>query len=165
MNSGRPPIPDSQKIIQGTFKPSRAKDNAQAKPLTEAPKPGKALRGHKKAIAEWKRVAPLLIEQGTLAEVDLSALESYCLAYERMLDAEMAVARYQEMHDGSLVMVTPNGYSQQIPELSIATVARKECREYMNLFGMSPASRTRIKVQKKDTATNDPMEALLNGTR
>jgi P27 family predicted phage terminase small subunit len=161
MNPGRPPIPDSQKIIQGTFKPYRAKNNAQAKPLTEAPKPNKALRGHKKAIAEWKRVVPLLIEQGTLAEVDLSALESYCLAYERMLDAETAIQNYQKAHDGSLVMVTPNGYSQQIPELSIATVARKECRDYMAVFGMTPASRTRIKVQKKDTGTNDPMEELL----
>ena len=166
--AGRPPKPTSLKVIQGTFQKSRAVSEPIVRNIESPPKPPRWFKDHPTAKKEWRRITPLLIEQGTLAEVDLVALECYCIAYERVIYAEATIYRKQvklnaagDSESSSLTFVSPNGYEQQIPEVSIAQQARKECREFLTQFGMSPASRSRINIQKKAKETHDPMEALL----
>lgn len=159
---GRPPKPTAIKVIQGTFRPSREIENPAPELYTKAPKPPKNLtrKDHPIARKEWARIAPELVELGLLSNVDLVALECYCLAYERKHLAEEALG------DGlGMTFTTPNGYQQQRPELSIAAQASKEVLGYLVQFGMSPASRSRVSSPKKKTGAADPMEDLLNGTR
>lgn len=166
---GRPPKPTATKILQGTFRPDRANAEPLVEQLPAPPKAPRYFRDHPTARREWRRVAPLLISQGTLAEIDLVALECYCLAYERAIEAEAIIAsRRAALVDdpenrsrSALTFFSPNGYEQQIPEVSIALQARKELREFMTQFGMTPASRSRINIARKQQETVDPMEALL----
>jgi P27 family predicted phage terminase small subunit len=156
--AGRCPKPTNLKVVQGTFRPSRAVQEPEPELFAEPPKPPKNLRGeyHKRARSEWVRVAKDLVELELLSSLDLVALECYCLAYERMTVAELALA------DGKgLTCTTPNGYAQQRPEVSILSVARKEVREFLVQFGMSPASRSRVASRKKKTGAIDPMERIL----
>jgi P27 family predicted phage terminase small subunit len=156
--AGRPALPTNLKIVRGTFRPSRATAEPEPKLFTEAPKPPKTLRGpvHKRARGEWVRVATELVELELLSNLDLVALECYCLAYERMCSAEEALA------DGNgLTVVTPKGFVQQRAEISILSVARKEVREFLVQFGMSPASRSRVAAKKKKSGPVDPMERIL----
>lgn len=174
--AGRPPKPTALKVIAGTFRQDRANNEPVAEAMKTSPRPPKHFRDHSIARREWRRISPLLIDQGTLSEVDLVALECYCLAYERALEAEAIITarrkKIEQAHESgaendemasrsALTFFSPNGYEQQIPEVSIAQQARKECREFLIQFGMTPASRSRINIQKKPPKTIDPMEALL----
>lgn len=156
--AGRPPLPTNIKVLQGTFRPSRAVEEPKPEELKEVPRPPKTLssKTHKRARSEWTRISKELVDLGLLTKVDFVALECYCLAYERMLTAEEALA------DGKgLTTFTPNGFEQQRPEVSIASVSRKEVREFLIQFGMTPASRSRINVKKKKEGEGDKMEELL----
>lgn len=166
--AGRPPKPTALKVIQGTFQKSRAINEPIVRNIESPPKPPRWFKDHPTAKKEWRRITPLLIEQGTLAEVDLVALECYCIAYERAIYVEGMITRRQARLEkegnadkSSLTFISPNGYEQQIPEVSIAQQARKECREFLTQFGMTPSSRSRINIQKKAKESQDPMEALL----
>jgi len=160
--AGRPPKPTNLKILQGTFRPCRGTAEPEPDLFEHAPKPPKAIKGpaHKRAAAEWKRVAQQLVDLGLLSSLDLVALECYCLAYERMNLAEESLAQAIVGGQG-LTCLTPNGFEQQRPEISIISGARKECREFLVQFGMTPASRSRVSVKKKKAGPVDPMERLL----
>jgi len=160
--AGRPPKPTAIKLLQGTFRPGRAMEEPKPALLVAAPKPPKTLPAklHKRARAEWNRVARDLVKLGLLTNLDLVALECYCLAYERMHVAEDALA------DGNgLTVITPNGFKQQRPEVSIALQSRKETRDFLVQFGMSPASRSRVSAKKKQEGEIDEMERLLSAGR
>lgn len=160
--AGRPPKPTKLKILQGTFRPSRAVQEPEPEIFVVVPKPPKALRGpgHKRAAAKWKMLAKELVALELLSALDLDALESYCLGYERMNIAEEALSDAL-LAGGSLTIKTPNGFEQQRAEISIISVARKECREFLVQFGMTPASRSRVAAKKKAAGPVDPMERLL----
>lgn len=156
--AGRPPKPTKTKILQGTFRPCRAVNEPEPEELVAVPRPPKSLKGYKRARAEWTRAARELIANGILTNLDLVTLESYCLAYERMLTAEDA------LRDGmGLTMETPNGYQQERPEVSIASKSRKEVLSFAGVLGLTPAHRSRLNVAKPKEKTADPMEELLRG--
>jgi P27 family predicted phage terminase small subunit len=158
--SGRPPKSTQLKILQGTYRPSRDTKKVQIQGLNTPPKPPKTFKKtlHPKARSEWLRVAPALVGAGLLSNLDLVALECYCLAYERMLCAEEILAQT------GLTFTSPKGFIMQRPEVSIASMARKEVREFLVQFGMTPASRARVSAKPRDEGEIDPMEELLNAS-
>jgi P27 family predicted phage terminase small subunit len=90
--------------------------------------------------------------------VDRAALASYCQWWARWVEAE-ATLDYLGM-----VFTTPNGYIQQRPEVAIAQKASDKCRAFLTEFGLTPASRSRIKLPDAGPPA-DPFEAFLKSER
>ena len=64
---------------------------------------------------------------------------------------------------GSLVK-TPNGYWQQVPQVSIAQSNLKIMMNIAAQFGLTPSARSRIiACSENHTDTQDEMESLLGG--
>ena len=93
---------------------------------------------------EWRRISRKLYDLGVLTEVDLDALASYC---EHWATWKQATAM---MRQEGLVVETPNGYLQPSPWINIADKAFKNVLALLREFGMTPSSRTRVKVEKSE---------------
>ena len=159
MPAGRKKLPTQFHILNGTDRPCRRNDE---EPIPESdfniPKPPKHLS--KSAKKEWGRMSKILHSNGLLTKLDYSEFEIYCQAYGRWVDAEELMKKtptYIKLADGTkigtgMIMMTKNGNAIQSPLLNIATSAMRDCDKYLSEFGMTPSSRTKIKVgnaQKK----------------
>ena len=110
------------------------------------------------AKREWSRIVPELQRLDLLTKVDRAALASYCQWWARWVEAE------KELELWGLTFTTPNGYIQQRPEVSIAQKASDKCRAFLTEFGLTPASRSRIKLPAAGPPV-DPFEAYLKSER
>lgn len=105
------------------------------------------------AQKEWKTIVPALARLGILAQVDAEALAAFCMTYARWIDAEAEIAR-----TGILVIEPVVVDGQQIGERykkNPAVTVSHDCLRLMKSFlveyGMTPASRTRIRMEQKPT--------------
>lgn len=96
----------------------------------------------KAARKEGRRVAPRLVAMGSgmLTEVDRAAFACYRQAVGRLEDAERELVKYRN------VIKTPKGYPIQNPYLAIANKAIDQIRQFAVEFGMTPSSRSRVRV-------------------
>ena len=94
---------------------------------------------------------------GILTEVDMAAFTGYCQTYTRWKEAEEFITRH-----GTIVM-TPSGYWQQIPQVSITQTFLKILNRFAEQFGLTPSSRSRIVADTSGRDNGDEMEALLGG--
>lgn len=138
--------PTAVKVMRGN-PGKRPLNDAEPKPDATMPQCPRHLTTA--ARAEWHRVARKLHVVGVLTYVDRGILAAYCQAYGRWVEAEERVAR-----DGTLV-VTPNGYEQQSPWLGIANKAQDQMVRAARELGMTPASRSAIKVDKPEQSLAD----------
>ena len=109
------------------------------------------------AKAEWERMGKILEDMGVLTEVDTMAFAGYCQAYARWKEAEEFLSQH-----GSIIR-TPNGYLQQVPQVSIAQTNLKIMLKFCEQFGLTPSARSRITANKSVEETTDEMEKLLRG--
>lgn len=130
MPAGRRPKPSALKIVNG-------KNADEPQPEVVLPKPPR----HLSAVAkkEWKRITPLLFDMKVLAEIDTVALAAYCNAFARWREAEDKVA------EEGMIVKAPSGYPIQSPYLAIANKALEQMHKLLIEFGMTPASRTKVK--------------------
>jgi len=133
--------PTRLKVVQGTARADRTNPK-EPKPEIEIPSCPVGLSPSAKA--EWRRVAPLLEDQGLLAKVDRAALAAYCELYARWIKSLKMIQEKSE------VITTPNGSLQVSPWVSIARSAEKELRTYAGLFGMTPADRGKVNAAPKE---------------
>mgnify|MGYP005873156519 FL=1 len=150
---GRKPKPTALKVLEG---------NSGKRPLNTAePKPAGVPECpdwlEDEAKAEWERVGTILENMGMLTSVDTTAFAGYCQAYARWREAEEFLTQH-----GSIVR-TPNGYLQQVPQVSIAQTNLKIVLKFCEQFGLAPSSRSRIVADKSVDETTDEMEKLLRG--
>ena len=103
---------------------------------------------------EWRRICPQLKRMGVLTKIDRTALGAFCKAYSRWLKAERELEKIGEL------IKSPSGYSIQNPWLAISNKSMKQMLEIMREFGMSPASRAGLHVEKQPDA-DDPLSKLL----
>ena len=145
---GRKPKPTKLKIVDGN--PGRRPLN-EAEPdpekEIECPSPPKHLG--EVAKAEWNRMAPELHSIGLLTKIDMAALEAYCTAYARWLEAE------SEIKESGMIVHAPSGYPIQTPYLSIANKAIEQMKALLTEFGMTPSSRSRISVGSKKKKSSE----------
>jgi P27 family predicted phage terminase small subunit len=135
---GRKPTPTMLKVLSG---------NPGKRPLNErepnapqgVPTPPEWLDDEAKA--EWERVSIDLAEMGLLSQADRPALAAYCVAWSRWVDAEAQVKKY-----GTVVKSPDKGFPMKSPYLSIADQALETMRKLMVEFGLTPSSRSRIRV-------------------
>ena len=95
-------------------------------------------------MQEWDRIVPLLAQLGVMTHVDRTELVNYCTAWstfvvnQRRLDEEGATIK------GSM------GSEIKNPVASVVSEASLRLHRYCQEFGLTPASRTRIKMEKTD---------------
>lgn len=145
--SGPAPKPTALKILAGN--PGHRKLNdAEPQFGNDMPECPRHLTGEAKR--EWFRVITELHQAGLLKTVDRGALAGYCQTWARWVASEQALKKEE------LVLETEKGYRYQNPRIGIANAALDEMRKFMVEFGMTPASRSRVRVQKPEEA--DPFE-------
>jgi P27 family predicted phage terminase small subunit len=136
---GTKPTPTTLKLLRGTARADRMNPD-EPKPRVVLPEPPADLLGD--ALEEWHRSGEILERLGLLTESDVRAFESYCRAWGRYKDAERAIAT-----EGTVIKA-PSGYPVQNPQLGISNKELAKCMAFWSEFGMMPASRTRVRVQK-----------------
>ena len=140
MPPGRPTLPTNVKDIRDTLKKSRVNPHEPTPAIEALPCPE-----HLAGIAreEWERIVPHLVDLGLLAAIDLVALEGYVCCYARWRDAEEVI------ETEGITMFIPSGIECQRPQVAIAERARKQCLDFLREFGLSPASRGKVRATPK----------------
>lgn len=159
--------------LRGTYRRDRHAHVSNPAPPMEAPAQPVPLEGP--ALEEWGRMVERLRLSGTLARVDDGVLYQHCRVYAETealaesrdevaasvkileenlagLQGEDLVACFQEI--GKLRKLQAH-YSNQIRQ------GRMAMRVFFVEFGLSPASRSRVKVAAKPDDAN-PWDGLLN---
>ena len=116
----------------------------------------------KSARREWRRIVPLLREVGVLSKIDGLALAAYCDAHGMVEEAEklirkggMTFVSHFEDGEGNIV----DGDIKANPAVAIKFQALKVMKSFLIEFGLTPASRSKLKIDKP--AADDKMEAFL----
>ena len=149
---GRKPRPTAIKELEGN--PGRRPLNKnEPKPDKKAPRCPSWLE--EEAKKEWKRMGKILEQMGLLTEMDMAAFAGYCQAYARWKEAEEFVTQH-----GTIIR-TPNGYLQQVPQVSIAQTNLKIMLKFCEQFGLTPSARSRIAADVESQQELDPMELIL----
>ena len=133
---GPPPTPTSLKLLRGN--PGKRRLN-QREPDPEPAIPSCPPHLNKEARREWRRVTKQLFALGLVTQLDRSALAAYCDAYSRWVEASVQIQQF------GLILKAPSGYVMQSPYLAILNTALEQMRVLSSEFGMSPASRSRVK--------------------
>ena len=148
---GRKPKPTSIKLLEGN--PGKRRINKdEPKPPEGIPDCPEMLGDE--ARAEWFRISQALQEMGILTKADRSALAAYCMAYGRWVEAEENVKRF-----GTIVKSPNKGFPMKSPYLTVADQAMENMRKFLVEFGLTPSSRSRIKVP--DAAPLDELDQFL----
>ena len=148
---GPAPKPTPLKIIEGN-RGRRPLPVDEFMPLVALPECPAHLDGA--AREEWNRIVPVLEKYGNLlTEVDGPSLALYCQAYARWQEAEELLNEFRaRSKDGRWMLTrTPSGYTMQNPAIGLARSAAEEVNRYLQQFGLSPASRTRVQVPQGRT--------------
>ena len=151
---GRKPKPTALKALEGN-PGKRPLNGAEPAPAHKAPRCPSWLEAEAKR--EWKRMGRILEQMGLLTEMDMAAFAGYCQAYARWKEAEEFISQH-----GTMVR-TPNGYLQQVPQVSIAQTNMKIMLRFCEQFGLTPSARSRIIAGEGTVEPTDEMERLLGG--
>lgn len=134
-NSGRRPQPTALKLLRGNPGKRPINRTEPRPPAAEASfdTPPPELAGDGRAIAEWRRLAPMLRECGLISHAERTALVALCQQWSRYLEAQAKVRR--------LGLLTKAGVN---PYLSIADKALAQCQRLWIELGLTPSSRARV---------------------
>lgn len=149
---GRKPKPTSVKELEGN-PGKRALNRAEPKPPSVVPDCPEHLQGP--ARTEWKRITAELLKLKLIAQVDRAALAAYCMAWGDMVKATNKLKKEGE------VIISDKGGMYQNPWVSIRNSAMERVLKISAEFGMTPSSRTRVRVQEQ--TPEDEMEKMLFG--
>jgi P27 family predicted phage terminase small subunit len=131
--------------MRGTFNITKAKDETEPKFLTEPPPEYFTDTSVRK---EWDRLAAILRRNGLLTEVDGEALIKYCELYIMWKDASAKVRR-----DG--VCLKGKYGPVQHPAFKAVIMLGAQIKTLLCEFGMTPASRTRVRVKEEDKTKSE----------
>lgn len=145
--TGRPRKPTRLKLIEGN-RGRRPIDTTEPAPPVVIPNCPRHLKGE--ARKEWRRITKELLALNMIAKVDRAAIAAYCVQWARWITAEEKIAT-----ETSLVYKTGSGYPIQSPWLAVSNKALEIMHKYLTEFGLTAASRTRLKVEMPKPA--DPV--------
>ena len=134
---GPKPKPSALKLLEGTYRPDRARNEPKPELVSEVVAPPAWLS--REGAAVWRRAVPVLMELQLLSVLDLDALGAYCAQVGRAKKAEALLRRHG-------LTVEVKGRLQRRPEIAIAKEAWAEARRWAQEFGLTPAARTRLEV-------------------
>lgn len=151
---GRKPKPTAMKMLAGN-PGKRALNHSEPRPRAVLPRPPEHLSDEEKN--KWKLVVKELHPLGLVTTIDKDALAFYCVLFVRWIKAEKMVREKGE------IIKTAAGNIIQNPYLSIANRALEQLNRLGAEFGMTPSSRTRVKVELFDP--EHELEQMLFGGR
>jgi P27 family predicted phage terminase small subunit len=151
--AGRKPKPPALKRLAGNPGHRPLNDREPVYPDGGDMRPPRHL--DRVARDEWRRVVKDLTAAGLLKTVDRSALAAYCQAYSQWVDAS------KRLKEQPLTLVSPNGYAYPNPLLGVQKRALELMHKFMTEFGMTPSSRSKVKVEKVEEA--DELDKILFG--
>jgi P27 family predicted phage terminase small subunit len=100
-------------------------------------------------------MAEMLARHGVMTELDAAALARYAVVWCRWIEAEAEIKRR-----GPVVKIE-GGNIIQNPFLAVANKCLLQMAQIESEFGMTPSSRSRIRLAEPDDRT-DPFEEYLN---
>lgn len=153
--AGRKPLPTHLKLVKGTARPHRL-NKAEPRPMVATPEPPDHLEDGAKA--KFRSMAQMLARHGVMTELDTGALARYVVIWHRWLEAEAEVKRRGP------VVKTSNDNIIQNPFLAVANKCLAQMAQIEAEFGLTPSSRSRIRVAEP-AETADPFEEFLNRGR
>ena len=144
----RPRKPTKLKVIQGNPGGRPLNDD---EPQPEVPKkiPAPPAGLSKEAAKHWKNTVQHLVNAQVYTLMDEMALRMYCEAYAEWVTSQKEIER-----NGSVVF-SPNGYPAVSPYVTINNKAWDKMYKILTEFGMTPASRSKVKVAKKADDNGD----------
>lgn len=122
--AGRPPKPTALKLLHGN--PGKRKLNDQEPKPPVGAQPPAYIKADLVLLAEWNRHAPRLTKLGLLTEIDDDALAVLCVLE----------VKFRDLLAGGDASTTALAFLS------------KELRALWSRFGMTPADRARVKVEK-----------------
>lgn len=163
MPAGRPRLPRQQKILQGTFQPSRNPGNEADFPaMTALPSAPKTLNAHGKKL--WKQLGPELVASGVMTAADLPAFALLCIRYGLGMELYDAITTGKDIDrkTGKIkTLRTPlsrylrEKNSQTIPEYNAMRNELAAAKQLMIEFGLTPASRNRFGVPDRNAGPGE----------
>lgn len=113
------------------------------------------------ARAEWLRYGRELEKLGIITAIDVPAFTAYCQSWGRYVAAEQKISATGE------VVWSKSGHPMPNPYRAVANRALKFCQQFWSEFGMTPSSRSRVKVSKGKTSADKMRERFfgVNGGR
>lgn len=97
------------------------------------------------ALAEWRRLLPILTRASVLTDGDRAVLVATCQQWARYLLASTKA-------DAELVVKSQSGYLMPSPWLGIANKALGNCLRCWVELGLTPSARTRVATAPGGTA-------------
>lgn len=97
----------------------------------------------KRALAEWKRLFPMLTASGVLTTADLDTFETYCRLIAECAQVEALVKKH------GVEVSQRQGYSGFLLKL------RAQKKQYAAELGLTPASRSGVKRAKVEDPANE----------
>jgi P27 family predicted phage terminase small subunit len=144
---GRKPLQSKIHVLQGgKAKTHRPENDREPKPPAMIPKCPKHL--DKEARQEWNRMVKELEPLGLLTNLDKAIFAVYCETFSTWAQASRKI---QEM---GMVRVTKNGFTEQNPYFPIANKAKEQMLKALIELGMTPSSRSRVKVSEPQQKKN-----------
>jgi P27 family predicted phage terminase small subunit len=144
---GPAPLPLRLKLLRGNRgheSRARLQRGLEIEKPPEPPEPPSFVTGI--ALDEWFRVSVGLHALGLLTEVDTMPLAAYCVAFQRWVEAEQALARIAERDPATngLLIRGAQGNPRANPLVRIAGEAARDMVNFASQFGFGPAARARI---------------------
>jgi P27 family predicted phage terminase small subunit len=130
----------------------------EPRPLAGEPEIPSHLDGE--ARKEWKRLVPILLAMRVLTVADGVALGNLCQAYSILIQAHKAMEKAATA-GGSGLLMTPSGYVQQSPLLSVINGQVEIIHRLGREFRLTPSSRIRLEAWADSDI--DALEAKLCG--
>jgi P27 family predicted phage terminase small subunit len=97
----------------------------------------------------WEETVPELARLELLKPIDAPSLAAYCLAYQRLRQAQEIVDAY------GLLATTSQGPGRS-PAVAVLEAASKELRAWAAEFGLTPASESKLGARDAGSSAADP---------
>jgi P27 family predicted phage terminase small subunit len=109
------------------------------------------------AKKRWNEVASQMSDAGLLSFLDEYALEQYCSIYARWAEAQKDLAK------NGIIIKGSRGGVKENPWLAISEKCERSMRAYLDRFGLTPASRAKLKVEDADDDEGGKWAGLVGG--
>src|SRR5574340_1643069 len=133
---GPSPKPTKIKILEGN-PGKRPINQREPQPSTERPTCPHWL--DLEAKREWRRIVPELDAMGILGKIDRAALAGYCQNWSEWRTA------VEYLRANGRTYTTASGQVKHRPEVLDANKAQAKMKAFLTEFGLTPASRSRIR--------------------
>jgi P27 family predicted phage terminase small subunit len=165
--------PTAVKKLQGNAGKRRLNEREPA-PEVAAPEMPEYLTGE--AALEWQRLVPILLSMKVLTPSDQNALAALCCAHAQFVEAQRDIALNGQLLDIYAVCeyqgVPITGKSgapkavllevKKNPSIQIASDADRRLRAYYAMFGLNPASRSKLSTNASSNETPDALDSLFD---